>query len=155
MGTNPGFDAPKTAGILSRLPEITIPVVKLDFLTGKLIFQDQNGTAIDRKDLTVTLADSAGNGIAVAEDGTFKAYAEEYFYTVSGAGVEYATGSVTMKEEGSNEFTITRRQPQRAHGTARRRPNRRPTKTAFTRSAPARSWHGSSRRARTRTFPAF
>ena len=107
VGTNPGFDAPKTAGILSRLPEITIPVVKLDFLTGKLSFQDQNGTAIDCKDLTVTLADSAGNGIAVAEDGTFKAYAEEYFYTVSGAGVEYATGSVTMKEEGSNEFTIT------------------------------------------------
>ncbi len=107
VGTNPGFDAPKTAGILSRLPEITIPVVKLDFLTGKLIFQDQNGTAIDRKNLTVTLADSAGNGIAVAEDGTFKAYAEEYFYTVSGAGVEYASGSVTMTEEGPNEFAIT------------------------------------------------
>ena len=107
VGTNPGFDAPKTAGILSRLPEITIPVVKLDFLTGKLIFRDQNGTSIDRKNLTVTLADSAGNGIAVAEDGTFKAYAEEYFYTVSGAGVEYATGSVSMTEEGPNEFTIT------------------------------------------------
>ena len=107
VGTNPGFDAPKTAGILSRLPEITIPVVKLDFLTGKLIFRDQNGTSIDRKNLTVTLADSAGNGIAVAEDGTFKAYAEEYFYTVSGSGVEYASGSVTMTEEGSNEFTIT------------------------------------------------
>lgn len=107
VGTNPGFDAPKTAGILSRLPEITIPVVKLDFLTGKLLFQDQNSTAIDRKDLTVTLADSAGNGIAVAEDGTFKAYAEEYFYTVSGAGVEYSSGSVTMTEEGPNEFTIT------------------------------------------------
>ena len=107
VGTNPGFDAPKTAGILSRLPEITIPVVKLDFLTGKLSFQDQNGTTIDRKNLTVTLADSAGNGIAVAEDGTFKAYAEEYFYTVSGAGVEYASGSVTMTEEGPNEFTIT------------------------------------------------
>lgn len=107
VGTNPGFDAPKTAGILSRLPEITIPVVKLDFLTGKLIFQDQNGTSIDRKNLTVTLADSAGNGIAVAEDGTFKAYAEEYSYTVSGAGVEYASGSVTMTEEGPNEFTIT------------------------------------------------
>lgn len=107
VGTNPGFDAPKTAGILSRLPEITIPVVKLDFLTGKLIFRDQNGTSIDRKNLTVTLADSAGNGIAVAEDGTFKAYSEEYFYTVSGAGVEYATGSVTMKEEDPNEFIIT------------------------------------------------
>lgn len=107
VGTNPGFDAPKTAGILSRLPEITIPVVKLDFLPGKLIFRDQNGTSIDRKNLTVTLADSAGNGIAVAEDGTFQSYAEEYFYTVSGAGVEYATGSVTMKEEGPNEFIIT------------------------------------------------
>lgn len=107
VGTNPGFDAPKTAGILSRLPEITIPVVKLDFLTGKLIFRDQNGTSIDRKNLTVTLADSAGNGIAVAEDGTFQSYAEEYFYTVSGAGVEYATGSVTMKEEDPNEFIIT------------------------------------------------
>lgn len=81
----PASTRPRRPGILSRLPEITIPVVKLDFLTGKLIFQDQNGTAIDRKDLTVTLKDSAGNGIAVAEDGTFKAYAEEYFYTVSGA----------------------------------------------------------------------
>ena len=107
VGTNPGFDAPKTAGILSRLPEITIPVVKLDFLTGKLSFQDQNGTAIDRKNLTVTLADSAGNTIMVAEDGTFQSYAEEYFYTVSGAGVEYASGSVTMTEAGPNEFTIT------------------------------------------------
>ena len=107
VGTNPGFDAPKTAGILSRLPEITLPVQVPEFLTGKLSFQDQNGTAIDRKDLTVTLADSAGNGIAVAEDGTFKAYAEEYFYTVSGAGVEYATGSVIMTAEGENTFPIT------------------------------------------------
>lgn len=83
----PASTRPRRPGILSRLPEITIPVVKLDFLTGKLSFQDQNGTAIDRKNLTVTLADSAGNGIAVAEDGTFKAYAEEYFYTVSGAAL--------------------------------------------------------------------
>ena len=106
-GTGPKFDAPSVTGILSRLPEITIPVVKLDFLTGKLSFQDQNGTAIDRKDLTVTLADSAGNTILVAEDGTFQSYAEEYFYTVSGAGVEYASGSVTMTNEGPNAFTIT------------------------------------------------
>lgn len=46
----PASTRPRRPGILSRLPEITIPVVKLDFLTGKLIFQDQNGTAIDRKD---------------------------------------------------------------------------------------------------------
>ena len=107
VGTNPGFDAPKTAGILSRLPEITLPVQVPEFLTGTLIFQDQNDTSIDRKNLTVTLKDSAGNGIAVAEDGTFKAYAEEYFYTVSGAGVEYASGSVTMTAEGENTFPIT------------------------------------------------
>ena len=106
-GTGPKFNAPSVTGILSRLPEITIPVVKLEFLTGKLIFQDQNGTSIDRKNLTVTLADSAGNTILVSDDGTFQSYAEEYFYTVSGAGVEYASGSVTMTNEGPNAFTIT------------------------------------------------
>ena len=106
-GVDRGFNAPSVTGILSRLPEITLRVQVPEFLTGKLSFQDQNGTAIGRKDLTVTLADSAGNTILVAGDGTFQSYAEEYFYTVSGAGVEYASGSVTMTKEGPNEFTIT------------------------------------------------
>ena len=106
-GAERGLQSPSVAGILTRLPEITIPVVKLDFLTGKLVFQDQGGASIDRKNLTVTLKDSAGNTILVANDGTFQSYAEEYFYTVSGAGVEYATGSVTMTAEGENTFPIT------------------------------------------------
>ena len=106
-GAERGLQSPSVAGILTRLPEITIPVVKLDFLTGTLVFQDQGGTSIDRKNLTVTLKDSAGNTILVADDGTFQSYAEEYFYTVSGAGVEYATGSVTMTAEGKNTFPIT------------------------------------------------
>ena len=106
-GVDRGFNAPSVTGILSRLPEITLPVQVPEFLTGKLSFQDQNGTSIDRKNLTVTLADSAGNTILVAEDGTFQSYDEEYFYTVSGAGVEYATGSVIMTEAGPNAFTIT------------------------------------------------
>ena len=67
----------------------------------------EDGTSIDRKNLTVTLADSAGTTILVSDDGTFQSYAEEYFYTVSGAGVEYASGSVTMTNEGPNAFTIT------------------------------------------------
>lgn len=33
VGTNPGFDAPKTAGILAVCREITNPGRKLDFLT--------------------------------------------------------------------------------------------------------------------------
>ena len=106
-GTDPKFDAPTASGILSRLPDVSIPVVTPSFLTGTLRFQDQNSTAISRANLTVTLKDSANNVVLVAEDGTFKAYAEEYFYTVSGAGVEYASGSVTLTEDGSNEFTIT------------------------------------------------
>ena len=106
-GTDRGFGAPSTADILSRLPEVAIPVQVPLFLTGKLVFQDQGGTSIDRKNLTVTLKDSAGNTILVANDGTFQSYAEEYFYTVSGAGIEYATGSVTMTAEGENTFPIT------------------------------------------------
>ena len=106
-GTDRGFGAPSTADILSRLPEVAIPVQVPEFLTGKLVFQDQGGASIDRKNLTVTLKDSAGNTILVADDGTFQSYAEEYFYTVSGAGVEYATGSVTMTAEGENTFPIT------------------------------------------------
>ena len=106
-GTDPGFGAPSTAGILSRLPEVAIPVQVPNFLTGKLSFQDQDGASIDRKNLTVTLKDSAGNTILVADDGSFQSYAEEYFYTVSGAGIEYATGSVTMTAEGEKTFPIT------------------------------------------------
>ena len=76
-GTDRGFGAPSTADILSRLPEVAIPVQVPEFLTGKLVFQDQGGTSIDRKNLTVTLKDSAGNTILVANDGTFQSYAEE------------------------------------------------------------------------------
>ena len=106
-GTDPGFDAPTISGILSRLPEITLPVQKVNFLTGKLVFQNQNGASIDRKNLTIMLTDAQKNTLSVKEDGTFKAYAEEYSYIITGSGVEYLTGSVTLTESGANEFTIT------------------------------------------------
>ena len=106
-GTGPKFEAPSVTGILSRLPEITLSVQKADFLTGKLVFRDQNGTSIDRKDLTITLTDAQKNTLIVKEDGTFSAYAEEYSYIIIGSGVEYKTGSVTMTKDGANEFTIT------------------------------------------------
>lgn len=106
-GTDPGFNAPTTAGILSRLPEITIPVAKADFLTGKLVFVDQNGASIDRKDLTVTLTDAQKNVLSVADDGTFKAYAEKYSYIINGSGVEYKTGSVTLAADSDNSFLVT------------------------------------------------
>ncbi len=106
-GTGPKYDAPSVTGILSRLPEITLSVQKAEFLTGKLVFQDQNGASIDRKDLTITLTDAQKNTLIVKEDGTFSAYAEEYSYIITGSGVEYLTGSVTLTEGGPNEFTIT------------------------------------------------
>ena len=106
-GTGPKYDAPSVTGILSRLPEITLSVQKAEFLTGKLVFQDQNGASIDRKDLTITLTDAQKNTLIVKEDGTFSAYAEEYSYIITGSGVEYKTGSVTLTEGGPNEFTIT------------------------------------------------
>ena len=106
-GTNPGFNAPSTSGILARLPELTLALAKTDFLTGKLSFVGSDGKAIARTALTITLKDAAGNTVNVADDGSFKCYAEEYFYTISGQGVEYITGSVTVTEDGTNQFSVT------------------------------------------------
>lgn len=91
-GTNPGFNAPSVSGILARLPELTLALAKTEFLTGKLSFVGSDGKAIARTSLTVTLKDAAGNVVNVADNGSFKCYAEEYFYTISGKGVEYTTG---------------------------------------------------------------
>ena len=106
-GTNPGFNAPSTSGVLARLPELTLALAKTEFLTGKLSFVGSDGKAIARTDLTITLKDAAGNVINVADNGSFKCYAEEYFYTISGKGVEYTTGSVTVTEDGTNQFSVT------------------------------------------------
>ena len=106
-GTNPGFNAPSTSGVLARLPELTLALAKTDFLTGKLSFVGSDGKAIARTSLIVTLKDAAGNVVNVADDGSFKCYAEEYFYTISGQGVEYTTGSVTVTKDGTNQFSVT------------------------------------------------
>lgn len=106
-GTDRGFNAPSVSGILSRLPEVSIPVAETKFITGTLAFKDNSGNAIDRSALTVTLTDSDGNVITVNEDGTFKAVAETYTYAITGAGVEYATGTITLKSGGRKTFEIT------------------------------------------------
>ena len=105
-GTNPGFNAPSVSGILSRLPEVTIKLAKTNFLTGTLTFEGSDGSTIDRTDLTVTLTDEDGKVTTFNADGTFKAVAGTYTYTISGADVEYTTGTVTLTEEGTNAFEI-------------------------------------------------
>ena len=105
-GAEKGFNAPSVSGILSRLPEVTFALAETEFITGTLIFKGSNGSTIDRKNLTITMTDSDGNAVAVNEDGTFKAVAETYTYVITGAGVEYATGSVTVTEGGENKFEI-------------------------------------------------
>ena len=102
-GNDPQLSAPAASGVLSRLPDVTLVLAPTQFLTGTLTF---NGGAVARSGLTVTLADADGNNIAVADDGSFSALAEEYFYTVRGAGFAYATGSVTLTEGGENRFDI-------------------------------------------------
>lgn len=103
VGNDPQLSAPATSGILSRLPEVTLALAPTRFLSGTLTF---NGGSVDRGDLTVTLTDADGNKLAVGPDGSFSALAEEYFYTVRGAGVAYTTGSVTLTESGENRFDI-------------------------------------------------
>lgn len=106
VGTNPGFNAPSTSGVLARLPELMLALAKTEFLTGTLTFKGSDGSTIDRKNLTITMTDSDGNTVIVKEDGTFKAVAETYTYVITGAGVEYATGSVTVTKDGENKFEI-------------------------------------------------
>ena len=106
-GTDRGFNAPSVSGILSRLPEVTFALAETNFLTGKLTFKDNNGNTLDRNDLTITLTDSDGNVVTVNEDGTFKAVAEDYTYAISGQGVEYSTGTITLTADGENAFEIT------------------------------------------------
>ena len=107
VGTNPQFNAPNVVGYLSRLPgNITISLAKTDFITGKLTFQDEKSTAIDRSKVTITLKDADGNVVTVAEDGSFKALAETYTYTINAAGYRYTTGSVAVTAE-NKEFTVS------------------------------------------------
>ena len=106
-GAQQGFNAPSVSGILARLPELTLALAKTDFLTGNLSFVGSDGTAIARTALTITMKDAAGNTVNVANNGSFKCYAGEYFYTISGKGVEYTTGSVTVTEDGTNQFSVT------------------------------------------------
>ena len=102
------YTGDKIGDNLSRLPEVAIPVSESsDFLTGTLTFKDNNGNPVTRDKLTITMKDSSGNAAVVKEDATFKAPAGMYNYTISGAGFEYATGSVTLTAEGSNTFEIT------------------------------------------------
>ena len=100
------YTGAKIGDNLSSLPEVTIPVAATKFITGTLTFKGSNGSTIDRKNLTITMTDSDGNAVIVKEDGTFKAVAETYTYVITGAGVEYAAGSVTVTEGGENKFEI-------------------------------------------------
>ncbi len=105
-GTDKGFNAPSVSGILARLPEVTLNLTKTEFITGKLTFKGSDGSSIDRTKLTITMQDAEGIAVDVKDDGTFNAVAEEYSYVISGGGVEYTTGSVTVTDKGKNEFEV-------------------------------------------------
>ncbi len=93
--------------VLGALPEITIELAETEFLTGTLNFADQDGNAIERADLTITMRDAEGNGVVVAEDGSFKCVAGEYSYIISSSKVQYTTGTISVTEDGENQFAIT------------------------------------------------
>ena len=106
-GTDRGFNAPSVSGILSRLPEITIDLAETEFITTKLQFQDKTGAALSREGLTITMKDAKGNVVTVGEDGSFKAVAGTYTYSiVNTADSTCTTGSFIVSAE-NKEFTIT------------------------------------------------
>ena len=105
-GTDRGFNAPSVSGILARLPEVTLNLTQTEFLTGKLIFKDNDGSSVERNKLIISMKDASGNAVNVENNGTFSCYAETYSYTINAAGYEYTTGTVAVSEE-NKEFTIT------------------------------------------------
>ena len=106
-GVNANFSAATgVGGLLCDLPEITFQLAKTEFLTGTLNFADASGKEITA-DLTVTMTDADGNAVAVNEDNTFLCLAGQYNYVINGAGVQYATGTVTVTEDGDNKFDVT------------------------------------------------
>ena len=105
-GVNKQFDAPSASGMLSVLPEVRIKLAETTFLAPTLTFKDNNGNAVNRSKLTITLKDAKGNATIVKDNGSFAALAGEYTYVISGAGYEYQEGTVTVVD-GTNEYPIT------------------------------------------------
>lgn len=91
-------DATDAGMVLSRLPELKINLAETDFVDGKLAFVDGNGNTVERTALTVSLTDSEGNRIVVADDGSFPCVAGAYTYTICGTGYRYKTGSFSVAE---------------------------------------------------------
>ena len=110
VGITTNYDSPSVGGMVSRMPELTFSLAPTDFLTGTLNFVDANSAAITA-DLTVTMEDADGNTVNVqkTENGsyTFECVAGAYSFIITGAGVEYHTGSVTVTEDGGNSFDVT------------------------------------------------
>ena len=98
-GTQPGFNAPAASNVLSKLPEVKFSVEKTDFIEGKLNFKDNEGNAVDRKNLTISMSDTDKNPTMVADDGTFPCYVGEYNYTINAQGYEYTSGAVTVSDK--------------------------------------------------------
>ena len=99
QGKPMSFDATSAGLVLSRLPQLTIPLAKTEFVGGKLTFVDSNSNEVDPAALTVTLTDGDGNKIVVAGDGTFPCLAGTYSYVIRGAGYRYKTGSFIIDED--------------------------------------------------------
>ena len=98
-GTQPGFNAPAASSVLSKLPEVKFSIEKTDFIEGKLNFKDNEGNAVDRKNLTISMSDTDKNPTMVADDGTFACYVGEYNYTINAQGYEYTSGTVTVSDK--------------------------------------------------------
>ena len=98
-GAQKGFNAPAASSVLSKLPEVKFSVEKTDFIEGKLNFKDNEGNAVDRKNLTISMSDTDKNPTMVADDGTFPCYIGEYNYTINSQGYEYTSGTVTVSDE--------------------------------------------------------
>lgn len=105
-GKTPNFTAGSYTGLFGQIPAITIPLEPTNFLTGHLTLKDNDGETVALDQVSITLKDSDGNAANVSDAGDFGAVAGEYSYVIKGEGFEYKIGSVTLTDDGENQFEI-------------------------------------------------
>lgn len=90
------------SGVLCQMPDIEISLEETEFLERTISFENEKGSALQRKDLTVTLKDAENNVVSLKEDSSFQCVPGEYSYTVKAVGFLYKTGSFTVTAEAQN-----------------------------------------------------
>lgn len=118
-----GGNSPQSDEVLTRLPQVVIPVTPAEAKEVKLIFKDNKGNTYTKDQLTsIVIKGSSGErdyGSDLLADGTMNGVVDQYTYAISGTGIKYSTGKFVI--DGSRteiEIALTASSPNAWDGVA-------------------------------------